>query len=75
MPAIAARQHFLMDPQSKTIGFTQPVGIVLWARLSPDVDQVLASYIAPPLKLKPEDWTRGDILPVVKAVGAPQAAA
>lgn len=73
LPAIAAGQFSLMDAQSKSIGFTQPVGLVLWARVSSDVDQRLSSNLALPMRLKPEDWTSGDIVWVVEAVGAPQA--
>jgi hemolysin-activating ACP:hemolysin acyltransferase len=63
----------MMDAQSKTIGFTQPVGLVLWARVSPEVDQRLSSNLTLPIPLKPEEWTSGDILWIVEAVGAQQA--
>jgi hemolysin-activating ACP:hemolysin acyltransferase len=73
LPAIASGQFSLMDAQSKSIGFTQPVGVVLWARVSTEVDQRLSSNLTLPLHLKPEEWTSGDILWIVEAVGAQQA--
>jgi hemolysin-activating ACP:hemolysin acyltransferase len=69
LPAIAAGQFSLMDAQSKSIGFTQPVGVVLWARVSAEVDKRLSANLDRPMRLKPEEWTSGDILWVVEAVG------
>jgi hemolysin-activating ACP:hemolysin acyltransferase len=73
LPAIAAGQFSLMDAQSKSLGFTQLVGLALWARVSPEVDQRLSSNLNQSIRLKPEEWTSGDITWIVEAVGAPQA--
>lgn len=69
IPAIASGQFSIVDAQSKSIGFTQPVGLVLWARVSPEVDQRLSSNLTQPIRLKPQEWASGDILWLVEAVG------
>jgi hemolysin-activating ACP:hemolysin acyltransferase len=37
------------------------------------VDQRLSAHLNQPIRLKPEEWTSGDITWIVEAVGAPQA--
>jgi hemolysin-activating ACP:hemolysin acyltransferase len=69
LPPIAAGQFSLMDAQSKAVGFTQPVGLALWARVSAEVDRRLSSNLDLPMRLKPDEWTSGDIFWIVEAVG------
>ncbi len=69
LPPLAAGQFSIMDAQSKAIGFTQPVGLVLWARVSAEVDQRLSTGLDRPMRLKPEEWTSGDIVWIVEAIG------
>lgn len=69
VPAVASGQFSLAEAQSKSSGITQPMGVVLWARVSPEVDQRLHENLDQPIKLKPGDWTSGDILWLVEAAG------
>jgi hemolysin-activating ACP:hemolysin acyltransferase len=69
VPAVLSNQFLLAEARAKGNGFTAPVGVVLWASVSPEVDQRLTAGIAQPLRLKPEDWRSGDILWLVDAVG------
>ena len=69
VPAVASGQFSLAEAQSKSSGITQPMGVVLWARVSPEVDQRLHEALDQPVKLKPGDWTSGDILWLIEAAG------
>lgn len=69
VPAVASGQFSLAEAQSKSSGITQPMGVVLWARVSPEVDQRLHENLDQPIKLKPGDWTSGDILWLIEAAG------
>lgn len=69
VPAVLSNQFLLAEARAKGNGFTAPVGVVLWASVSAEVDQRLTANIAQPMRLKPEDWRSGDILWLVDAVG------
>lgn len=69
VPAVASGQFSLAEAQSKSSGITQPMGVVLWARVSPEVDQRLHEDLDQPIKLKPGDWTSGDSLWLIEAAG------
>jgi hemolysin-activating ACP:hemolysin acyltransferase len=69
VPAVLSNQFLLAEARAKGNGFTAPVGVVLWASVSPEVDQRLTAAIAQPLRLRPQDWRSGDILWLVDAVG------
>ena len=69
VPAVLSNQFLLAEARAKGNGFTAPVGIVMWASVSAEVDQRLTANIAQPMRLKPEDWRSGDILWLVDAVG------
>jgi hemolysin-activating ACP:hemolysin acyltransferase len=69
VPALLSGQFRLAEVQSQLNGMMAPVGLVLWARVSPEVDQRLTAGIHMPIKLAPQEWTSGDILWVVDAIG------
>ncbi len=68
-PALVASQFSIATAQSKTQGLTAPVGVVLWARVSEEVDQRLSAAPGQPIRLKPQEWRSGDIIWVVVAAG------
>ena len=72
VPAVLSNQFLLAEARAKGNGFTAPVGVVLWANVSPEVDQRLTANIAQPIRLKPEDWRSGNIPWLVDAVGPPK---
>lgn len=72
VPAVTTGQFALAEAQSKTNGMMAPVGLILWASVSPEVDARLRASLASGLTLKPEEWKSGDILWVVEAVGDPK---
>jgi cytolysin-activating lysine-acyltransferase len=68
VPAIARGQYALAEAQSKETGATAPVGAVLWALVSEDVDKRLSDLSAP-TRLKPDEWRSGDIPWIIHATG------
>lgn len=69
VPAIKSGQCAVAHAQSKANGALAPVGLVLWARVSPEVDRRLSKTRAKPIRLAPDEWTSGGVLWVVAAVG------
>lgn len=72
LPVIASGQFKIAGAQSKTIGYLVPVAVVMWARVSPEVDKRLAANLQQPVRLKPAEWMSGDIHWLVEAVGDPR---
>lgn len=68
VPAINFGQIALAEVQAKDTGVVSPVGAVLWAFVSPEVDARL-SDLTTSGKLSPEEWRSGDIPWIVLAAG------
>jgi hemolysin-activating ACP:hemolysin acyltransferase len=69
VPAVITGQFFLAEAHSKENGFTSPVGVVLWASVSPEVDYRLSTTLDQPFRLGANEWKSGDILWLVDAIG------
>lgn len=70
IPAVLTGQFSLAQAQSALNGLTSPVGVVFWARVSPEVDQRLTEKIeTEPVRLHLPEWRSGAILWIVDAVG------
>lgn len=69
LPALATGQFKVAGAQSKAVGYLVPIAVVLWARVSAEVDKRLTSNLEQPIRLKPEEWASGDIYWLVEAVG------
>ena len=69
VPAVLTGQFSLAQAQSAANGLTSPIGVVMWARVSPEVNQRLAANIAEPFKLPLAEWRSGQILWIVDAAG------
>ncbi len=72
IPAVMTGQFAVADAQSKTSGTVMPVGAVLWAFVSPEIDKMLTETAGADIRLKPQDWRSGDIPWVVMAIGDPK---
>lgn len=68
VPALLHRQFALAEAQSKETGVVSPVGGVLWAFVSEDVDRRLSDP-SNPMRLKPNEWRSGDIPWIILATG------
>ena len=71
-PAVATGQFTIAEAQMKANGITQPMGVVLWARVSPEVDKRLHLNIEKPIHLTPQEWASGDIIWLIEVAGEPR---
>jgi hemolysin-activating ACP:hemolysin acyltransferase len=69
VPALQVNQASVATAQSKTNGLVAPAAVVLWARVSEDVDRRLSAAPGQPIRLSPQEWKSGDIVWVVLALG------
>ena len=69
VPAVATGQFLLAEAQSAANGLTAPVGVVLWACVSDDVDRRLSSALERPLRLATNEWRSGKNAWLVAAAG------
>lgn len=51
------------------IGPRIPVGLALWAKVSPEVDEKLSSNLNTPIKLRPDEWRSGEINWIIDVLG------
>jgi cytolysin-activating lysine-acyltransferase len=72
IPPVLAGQYRLGEVKTKHDGATLPVAVLLWAKVSPDVDARLTQSETPTIRLSPEEWTSGDILWLTHAAGEPR---
>jgi hemolysin-activating ACP:hemolysin acyltransferase len=71
LPAVRSRQFSIAQGQQSGTGLTVPLGFVLWASVSPEVDKKLAAALDKPFELTQPEWRSGDIIWIVEAVGEP----
>jgi len=69
VPPLTAGQFAVANMQSKEGGPSVPAAVVLWASVSPEVDQRLSANLSAPIRLQPDEWKSGDILWLIEAVG------
>lgn len=72
VPALQSGQFAVAEAQARDTGAVMPVGAVLWAFVSPEVDQRLSNNLDQPTRLQPAEWRSGDIPWIVMAIGEPK---
>ena len=72
IPPVMAGQYRIGEVKTNKEGATLPVAVLLWAKVSAEVDARLEQSDSPALRLRPEDWTSGDILWLTHAAGEPR---
>jgi len=70
-PGVASGQFAIAHRNDPKTGASAAIGVVLWAMVSEEVNQRLSAANARP-KLKPEEWTSGQIPWLVEAAGEPE---
>jgi hemolysin-activating ACP:hemolysin acyltransferase len=69
LPALASNQVAVLDAPNNANIMSGPAAAILFARVSPEVDKRLSTSPAFRVRLKPEEWTSGNIPWLVEAVG------
>ena len=60
---------FQEQDQSQFSGVRIPVGMALWAKVSPEVDAKLSQNLDRPVKLCPDEWRSGEINWLIEIIG------
>ncbi len=62
------------ETKQKTLppGVRIPVGLALWAKVSPEVDAKLSENLNAPVKLRPDEWRSGEINWLIEVIGDQQ---
>ena len=72
LPALGLNQ-FMVAEAKLPDGQAMPVALVLWARVSEEVDARLSAAPRYPIRLHPNEWRSGEVIWIVDAVGEPKA--
>ena len=72
VPPLMLGQFAVAEAKAQADGPSTPVAMVLWATVSPEVDQRLSADLANPIRLRPEEWRCGETLWLIDAVGEPR---
>jgi hemolysin-activating ACP:hemolysin acyltransferase len=71
-PALALNQ-FMAAEAKLPDGQAVPVALVLWARVSAEIDARLSAAPRYPIRLHPNEWQSGDAIWIIDALGEPKA--
>jgi cytolysin-activating lysine-acyltransferase len=69
IPALLAGQFRIGEVKAEKGDTTLPAAVILWASVSPEVDQRLMQADTAAVRLQPDEWKSGDILWVLHSVG------
>lgn len=72
LPAVFSGQFFIAEASHAETGHRAPVAVVTWARVSPELDQRLTVNVGQSFRLRPDEWSSGDIFWLIDAVGDPR---
>ncbi len=72
LPPVLSGQAFIAEVTNKDNGTRVPVALITWARVSAEVDRKLTEGIGRPMRLRPDEWTSGDIVWIIDAIGDPR---
>ena len=59
VPAVVTGQFVVAEAQSKSSGFVTPVGVVIWATVSDEIDQRIMANPEQPIHLEASEWRSG----------------
>ena len=72
LPPVLAGQVYVAEATMTEMGFRAPVAAVTWARVSAEVDAKLREGAGRQIRLRPDEWTSGDIFWLIDIIGDPR---
>jgi hemolysin-activating ACP:hemolysin acyltransferase len=72
IPALVLNQFMAAEARLPN-GQAMPTAIVLWARVSAEIDARLSAAPRYPIRLHPNEWQSGDVIWIIDALGEPKA--
>lgn len=71
LPPVQAGQAYVVQAAHKERGFRAPIAVATWALVSEEVDRRLEEQAGQHMRLRPDEWTSGEIGWLVDVVGRP----
>ena len=62
----------IADREAGHSGVRIPIGMALWAKVSPEIDAKLSESLDSPIKLRPDEWRSGQINWLIEMIGDQQ---
>lgn len=69
LPALSTGQLAMAEAKPDQSGLREPLAVLFWASVSPEIDQRLSSNLEAPIRLRPDEWRSGDILWITDMIG------
>lgn len=69
LPALNAGQLAMAETKPDQSGLRQPLAVLFWASVSPEIDRRMSSNLEAPIRLRPDEWRSGDILWITDMIG------
>lgn len=69
VPAFMNNQFTMAEARTKESDIPKPVGLALWATVSSEVDEKLSANLDKPLRMRPDEWSSGEILWLIDVIG------
>lgn len=69
LPALSTGQLAMAETRPDDAGIRQPLAVLFWASVSPEIDQRLSANLDAPVRLRPDEWRSGDILWITDMIG------
>lgn len=69
LPALSSGQLALAETKPDQSGIRQPLAVLFWASVSPEIDRRMSSNLDAPIRLRADEWRSGDILWITDMIG------
>lgn len=69
LPALNSGQLAMAETKPDQSGLRQPMAVLFWASVSPEIDRRMSSNLDAPIRLRPDEWQSGDILWITDMIG------
>ncbi len=72
LPAVTTNQYLVAEARAKDSQITTPLGVLLWARLSDELNQKLVAQNGTRSLLSGDEWNSGSHLWIIETIGSPK---
>lgn len=69
LPALSLGQLAMAETKPDQSGMRQPLAVLFWAAVSPEIDKRMSAQLEAPIRLRPDEWKSGDILWITDMIG------
>jgi hemolysin-activating ACP:hemolysin acyltransferase len=69
LPPLRLGQLAMAEAKQDQNGSRQPLAVMFWATVSPEIDKRMSSNLDAPIRLRPDEWRSGEILWIADMIG------